>query len=89
MLVQQVKRPRLTWRDRTLSLLRAGQLSWQKETLLIVRPDAVLLWYRRVASNDRSRGLIQTEETSNELRERPVLSNQRPSPVSKSMQNVH
>jgi len=47
-LERQVKRPRLTWRDRGLMvLLSSGLKSW-REALLIVQPDTVLRWHRDI-----------------------------------------
>lgn len=45
-LKRQVKRPALTWRDRTLFVLLAGKLRTWKQALLIVQPDTVLRWHR-------------------------------------------
>lgn len=38
---RQSKRPRLTWRDRSLIVLLASKLRTWKEALLIVQPDTV------------------------------------------------
>jgi putative transposase len=45
-LKRQVKRPALTWRDRTLFVLLASQLQTWKQALVIVQPDTVLRWHR-------------------------------------------
>jgi len=45
-LQRQVKRPKLTWRDRALFVLLASKLRSWKETLLIVQPDTLLRWHR-------------------------------------------
>ena len=45
-LSRQVKRPTLTWRDRTTIVLLGRRLRTWKETLLIVQPDTVLRWHR-------------------------------------------
>ncbi len=41
-LQRQVKRPKLTWRNRALFVLLASKLRSCKETLLIVQPDTLL-----------------------------------------------
>jgi putative transposase len=45
-LKRQVKRPALTWRDRTLFVLLASKLPTWKQALVIVQPDTVLRWHR-------------------------------------------
>jgi len=42
-LKRQAKRPALTWRDRTLFVLLASRLRTWKQTLVIVRPETVVL----------------------------------------------
>ncbi|MEA3340185.1 MAG: hypothetical protein U9R15_09480 [Chloroflexota bacterium] len=41
-LQRQAKRPKLTWRDRSLIVLLASKLRTWKEALIIVQPDTVL-----------------------------------------------
>jgi hypothetical protein len=43
---RQVKRPVLTWRDRTLFVLLACKLPTWKAALVIVQPDTLLRWHR-------------------------------------------
>jgi putative transposase len=45
-LKRQVKRPALTWRDRTLFVLLASRLRTWKQALVIVQPDTLLRWHR-------------------------------------------
>jgi len=45
-LKRQVRRPALTWRDRTLFVLLASKLPTWKAALVIVQPDTVLRWHR-------------------------------------------
>jgi hypothetical protein len=45
-LQRQVKRPTLTWYDRTLFVLLASKLRSWKQALLIVQPDTLLRWHR-------------------------------------------
>ena len=45
-LKRQVKRPALTWRDRTLFVLLASKLRTWKQALVIVQPETVLRWHR-------------------------------------------
>ena len=45
-LKRQVKRPTLTWRDRTLFVLLASRLRTWKQALVIVQPETVLRWHR-------------------------------------------
>lgn len=45
-LKRQVKRPALTWRDRTLFVLLASRLRTWKQALVIVQPDTRLRWHR-------------------------------------------
>jgi putative transposase len=45
-LKRQVKRPTLTWRDRTLFVLVASKLRSWKQALVIVQPETVLRWHR-------------------------------------------
>jgi hypothetical protein len=45
-LEQQSKRPRLSWRDRTIIVLLVSKLRTWKEALKIVQPDTVLRWHR-------------------------------------------
>ena len=47
-LKRQVKRPALTWRDRTLFVLLASKLPTWKEALVIVQPETVLRWHREL-----------------------------------------
>ena len=47
-LQRQVKRPKLTWRDRALFVLLASKLRSWKETLLIAQPDTLLRWHREL-----------------------------------------
>ena len=45
-LQQQIRRPKLSWRDRTLIVLLASKLRTWKQALVIVQPDTVLRWHR-------------------------------------------
>jgi len=45
-LQRHVKRPSLTWRDRTLFVLIASKLPSWKTALMIVQPDTLLRWHR-------------------------------------------
>jgi putative transposase len=45
-LKRQVKRPTLSWRDRSLFVLLASKLPTWKQALVIVQPDTVLRWHR-------------------------------------------
>jgi putative transposase len=45
-LVRQVKRPRLSWRERGIMVLLASKLRHWKHILFIVQPDTVLRWHR-------------------------------------------
>jgi putative transposase len=47
-LKRQVKRPALTWRDRTLFVLLASRLPTWKQALMIVQPETVLRWHREL-----------------------------------------
>jgi putative transposase len=47
-LKRQVKRPALTWRSRALFVLLASKLRTWKGTLVIVQPDALLRWHRKL-----------------------------------------
>jgi putative transposase len=47
-LKRQVKRPALSWRDRTLFVLLASKLSTWKQALVIVQPETVLRWHREL-----------------------------------------
>jgi putative transposase len=46
MVSRQVKRPRLSWRERGIMVLLASRLPNWKETLFIVQPDILLAWHR-------------------------------------------
>ena len=43
---RQIKRPKLSWRDRTLIILLASKLRSWKQAPVIVQPDTVLRWHR-------------------------------------------
>jgi putative transposase len=45
-LQRQIKRPKLTWRDRALFVLLSSKLRTWKNALVIVQPDTVLRWHR-------------------------------------------
>jgi putative transposase len=45
-LKRQVKRPALSWRDRTLFVLLASKLRTWKQAVVIVQPETVLRWHR-------------------------------------------
>ena len=47
-LESQVKRPKLTWRDRGLMVLLSSWLKTWREALLIVQPDSVTRWHRDI-----------------------------------------
>ncbi len=43
---RQVKRPQLSWRERSIIVLLASKLRGWKQALVIVQPDTVLRWHR-------------------------------------------
>ncbi len=45
-LKRQVKRPRLSWRERGMMVLLTSRLRGWKDALFIVQPDTVLRWHR-------------------------------------------
>jgi putative transposase len=47
-LQRQVKRPALTWQDRTLLVLIASKLPSWRSALMIVQPDTLLRWHREI-----------------------------------------
>jgi len=47
-LQRQSKRPKLTWRDRSLIVLLSSKLRTWKAALIIVQPDTVLRWHREL-----------------------------------------
>jgi putative transposase len=47
-LERQVKRPKLTWRDRGLMVLLSSWVKAWREALLIVQPDTVTRWHRDI-----------------------------------------
>jgi putative transposase len=47
-LQRQTKRPKLTWKDRSLIVLLASKLRTWQEALIIVQPDTVLRWHREL-----------------------------------------
>lgn len=47
-LQRQAKCPKLTWCDRSLTVLLASKLRTWKEALIIVQPDTVLRWHREL-----------------------------------------
>ena len=47
-LQRQTKRPKLTWRDRSIIVLLVSKLRTWKEALIIVQPDTVLRWHREI-----------------------------------------
>jgi len=47
-LQRQVKRPALTWRDRTVMVLLASKLPTWKQALMIVQPDTLLRWHHEL-----------------------------------------
>jgi transposase InsO family protein len=47
-LQRQVKRPALTWQDRTLLVLIASKLPSWRPALMIVQPDTLLRWHREI-----------------------------------------
>ena len=47
-LQRQTKRPKLTWRDRSLIVLLTSKLRTWKDALIIVQPDTVLRWHREI-----------------------------------------
>ena len=47
-LQRQVKRPALTWQDRTLLVLIASKLPSWWSALMIVQPDTLLRWHREI-----------------------------------------
>jgi transposase InsO family protein len=47
-LQRQTKRPKLTWRDRSLIVLLSSKLRAWKDALIIVQPDTVLRWHREL-----------------------------------------
>jgi hypothetical protein len=47
-LKRHVKRPALSWRDRTPFVLLASKLPTWKQALVIVQPETVLRWHREL-----------------------------------------
>ena len=47
-LQRQAKRPKLSWRDRSLIVLLSSKLRTWKDALIIVQPDTVLRWHREL-----------------------------------------
>ena len=47
-LQRQVKRPALTWQDRTLLVLIASKLPSWRSALMIVQPETLLRWHREI-----------------------------------------
>jgi putative transposase len=47
-LKRQTKRLKFTWRDRTLFVLLSSKLQTWKNALVIVQPDTVLRWHRKL-----------------------------------------
>jgi hypothetical protein len=47
-LQRQTKRPKLTWKDRSLIVLLSSKLRAWKDALIIVQPDTVLRWHREL-----------------------------------------
>jgi putative transposase len=45
-LQRQIRRPKLSWRDRTLIVLLTSKLRSWRQALVIVQPDTVLRWHR-------------------------------------------
>jgi hypothetical protein len=45
-LQRQIRRPKLSWRDRALIVFLASKLRSWKQALVIVQPDTVLRWHR-------------------------------------------
>jgi hypothetical protein len=45
---RQVKRPKLTWRDRSIIDFLASKLRGWKDALMIVQPETLLRWHRDV-----------------------------------------
>jgi hypothetical protein len=43
---RQVKRPQLTWRDRSIIVFLASKLRGWKDALMIVQPETLLRWHR-------------------------------------------
>jgi hypothetical protein len=43
---RQVKRPKLTWRDRSIIVFLASKLGGWKDVVIIVQPETVLRWHR-------------------------------------------
>jgi transposase InsO family protein len=70
-LKRQVRRPALTWRDRTLFVLLASRLPTWKEALVIVQPDTVLRWHR-----DLFRWVWRRRSKSTGRRGRPPLTDE-------------
>jgi transposase InsO family protein len=67
-LKRQIKRPKLTWRDRALFVLLASKLRTWKNALVIVQPDTVLKWHRELF-----RWVWKRRSKSNGKRGRPPL----------------
>jgi len=70
-LKRQVKRPALTWRDRTLFVLMASKLPTWKAALVIVQPDTVLRWHRELF-----RWVWRRKSRSTRRRGRPPLADE-------------
>jgi hypothetical protein len=47
-LKREVRRPRLTWRERALLVVLACRLPRWRDALLIVQPDTLLRWHREL-----------------------------------------
>ena len=47
-LQRQAKRPKLTWKDRSLIVSLSSRLRAWKDALIIVQPDTVLRWHREL-----------------------------------------
>jgi putative transposase len=47
-LKRQVKRPKLSWRERAVVVVLASRLATWQDALLIVKPETVLRWHREV-----------------------------------------
>jgi hypothetical protein len=45
---RQVKRPQLTWRDRSIIVFLSSKLRGRKDAVMIVQPETILRWHRDV-----------------------------------------
>ena len=59
-LQRQTKRPKLTWRDRTVMVLLASKLRAWKQALIIVQPDTLLRWHREIVCTQMTKAALRS-----------------------------